>query len=138
MANEKMNDTENVLDRVAHCRHSVEQRFQQIVNQQLQSTIPKSIGDTNIQYKTVVVNSSLVPVIKIYLRTITENNENLCRTFCIPIYIPHACDADTDIMLNYLSDKIKYSIESLLVRLTKGILANDLTMVVDTENNTYL
>lgn len=131
-------DVENALDRVTHRRQTVEQRFQQIVNQQLQSTIPKSIGDTNIQYKTVVVNSSLVPAVKIYLKTITENNENLCRTFCIPIYIPHVCDVDDDIMLNYLSDKIKYSIESLLVRLTKGILANDLTIVTDTENNTYI
>ena len=138
MSNDKMNDTENALDRVARCRQTVEQRFQQIVNQQLQSTIPKSIGDTNIQYKTVVANSSLVPAVKIYLRTITENNENLCRTFCIPIYIPHVCDADADIMLSYLSDRIKPTIESLLVRLTKGILANDLAIVTDTENSTYI
>ena len=134
----ELTDAENALDKIAHCRQTIEQRFQQIVNQQLQSTIPKSIGDTNIQYKTVVSNSSLVPAVKIYLRTITENNENLCRTFCIPIYIPHVCDTDTDIMLNYLSDKIKYSIESLLIRLTKGILANDLTIVTDTENSTYI
>lgn len=133
-----MTDTEDALDRVAQCRQTVEQRFQQIVNQQLQSTIPKSIGDTNIQYKTVVSNSSLVPAVKIYLRTITENNENLCRTFCIPIYIPHVCDADDDTMLDYLSDKIKYTIESFLVRLTKGIIANDLSAVTDTENDTYI
>lgn len=133
-----MNDTENVLDMVTRCRQTVEQRFQQIVNQQVQSTIPKSIGDTNIQYKTVLSDSSLVPTVKIYLRTVTENNENLCRTFCIPICIPHLSDTDADVMLDYLSEQIRYTLESLLVRLTKGIIANDLTGVADNENSTYV
>lgn len=133
-----MNDTENALDTVAHRRQTVKQRVQQIVNQQLQSTIPKSISDTYIHYKTVLYDSSLATDVKIYLKTITENNENLCRTFCIPIYVPPVCDADADIMLDYLSDRVRYSLESLLVRLTKGILANDLTAVADTENNTYI
>ncbi len=136
MWNEKMNDTEKALDMVAHCRQTVEQRFQQIVNQQLQNTIPKSIGDTDIHYKTVLSDSSLVTDVKIYLKTITENNDNLCRTFCIPICIPHVCDTDSDIMLDYLSEQVRYTLESLLVRLTKGIIANDLSAVTDTENNT--
>lgn len=133
-----MNNTETTSDKVTHCRQTVEQRFQQIVNQQLQSTIPKSIGDTNIQYKTVLSDSSPVPTVKIYLKTITENNENLCRTYYIAINIPPVCDADADFMLDYLSEHIRYSLESLLVRLTKGIIANDLTAVADTENNTYI
>ena len=132
----ELTDAENALDKIARCRQTVEQRFQQIVNKQLQSTIPKSIDNTDIRYKTVLYNSSLAPAVKIYLKTITENNENLCRTFCIPIYIPHVYDADDDLMLDYLSEHIRDSIESFLVRLTKGIIANDLTAVADTENNT--
>lgn len=118
--------------------NDIEQRFQQIVNQQLQSTIPKSIGDTSIQYKTVLYDSSLATGVKIYLKTITKNNENLCRTFGIAICVPPVCHADTDIMLEYLSEQVRYTLESLLVRLTKGILANDLTAVTDNENSTYI
>lgn len=133
-----MNNTETTSDTIAHCRQTVEQRFQQIVNQQLQSTIPKSIGDTDIHYKTVLSDNALVPAVKIYFKTVTENNENLCRTVCIAINIPHVCDADADFMLDYMSERIKYPIESFLVRLTKGILANDLTAVTDEENSTYI
>ena len=133
-----MNDTENALDTVAHYPQTVEQRFQRIVNQQLQSTIPKSIGDTDIQYKTVLYDSSLATEVKIYLKTITENNDNLCRTFGVAICVPPVYDADSDIMLDYLSEQVRYTLESLLVRLTKGIIANDLTGVTDNENSTYI
>lgn len=114
------------------------ERCQQIVDQQLKDTIPKSINDTQIQYKTVALYSSLVPSIRIYLKTSTKNNENLCRTFCIPIYIPLVTEGDADVLLNYLADKIGYTIESFLVRLTKGILANDLTAVADNENSIHI
>lgn len=125
-----MNNTETTSDTMKRC--------QQIVDQHLQDTIPKSIDDTKIQYKTVVSYGSLVPSVRIYLKTSTEDNEDLCRTVCIAINIPHVCDADADFMLEYMSERIKYSIESLLVRLTKGILANNLTAVTDTENNTHI
>jgi hypothetical protein len=125
-----MNDAKPASDIMERC--------QQIVNQHLQDTIPKSIDDTKIQYKTVVLYSSLVPSIRIYLRTSTENNENLCRTFCIPIYIPLVNERDADDLLSYLHDTIECTIESLVIRLTKGILANDLTAVADNENNTHI
>ena len=134
MSNEKLNVTENASDTVACCRQTIEQRVRQIVNQQLQSTIPKSIEDTNIQYKTVLYDNSLATEVKIYLKTVTENNENLCRTFGIAICVPPVCDTDADIMLDYLSEQVRYTLESLLVRLIKGILANDPTAVTDMEN----
>lgn len=120
-----MNNDETLSDIMEQC--------QQIVNQHLQDTIPKSIDDTNIQYKTVVSRGFLTQSVKIYLKTSTENNENLCRTFCIPINIPLITEGegDSDVLLNYLHDEIGRTIELLLVRLTKGILANDLTVVVD-------
>lgn len=125
-----MNDAKTAPDIMERC--------QQIVDQQLKDTIPKSINDTQIQYKTVALYSSLVPSIRIYLKTSTKNNENLCRTFCIPIYIPLVTEGDADVLLNYLADKIGYTIESFLVRLTKGILANDLTAVADNENSIHI
>ena len=125
-----MNDTKPTSDIMERC--------QQIVDQHLQDTIPKSINDTQIQYKTVVYRGFLTQSVRIYLKTSTENNENLCRTVCIAINIPHVCDADADFMLEYMSERIKYSIESLLVRLTKGILANDLTAIADTENSIHI
>lgn len=126
-----MNNTETASDIMERCQH--------IVDQCLQDTIPKSINDTNIQYKSVVLYGSLVPSISIYLKTSTEHNENLCKTFCIPLYIPLITegDGDSDVLLSYLHDKIGYTIESFLVRLTKGILANDLTAVADTENSIH-
>ena len=133
-----MNDTENAWDKAERCRQTVDQQLQHIVDQQLKDTIPKSIDDTRIQYKTVMSYSSIMPTIKIYLKTSTENNENLCRTFCIPIYIPHVYDVESDILLSYLSDMSKPVIESFLVRLTKGILANDLTGVADNENSIHI
>lgn len=116
------------------------ERCQQIVNQHLQDTIPKSINDTKIQYKTVIYRGFLTQSVRIYLKTATENNENLCKTFCIPIYIPPVNDGegDADVLLRYLHDEIGRAIEFLLIRLTKGILANDLTAVADKENSTYI
>lgn len=113
-------------------------RCQQIVNQHLQDTIPKSINDARIQYKTVIFRDFPTQSVRIYLKTSAENNENLCKTFCIPIYIPpvHDGEEDTDVLLSYLSDTTGRTIEFLLIRLTKGILANDLTAVADTENRT--
>ena len=125
-----MNNTETASDIMERC--------QQIVDQHLRDTISKSIADTKIQYKTVVFRGFCTQVVKIYLKTSTENNENLCKTFCIPIYIPsvNEGEGDTDVLLNYLFDEIGYTLEFLLIRLTKGILANDLTAVADNENST--
>ena len=116
------------------------ERCQQIVNRHLQDTIPKSINDTQIQYKTVVYRDFLTQSVRIYLKTSTENNEKLCRTFCIPIYLPLVTDGegDSDVLLNYLHDEIGRAIEFLLIRLTKGILANDISVVADKENSTYI
>ena len=115
-------------------------RCQQIVNQHLQDTIPKSINDTRIQYKTVIFRDFPTQSVRIYLKTSTENNENLCKTFCISINIPFVTagevEGDTDVLLSYLQNKIGCTIEFLLIRLIKGVLANDLTAVVDTENRT--
>ena len=114
-------------------------RCQQIVDQRLQDTIPKSINDTIIQYKTVIFRDFPTQSVRIYLKTSAEHTKNLCKTFCIPIYIPlvNEIDGDSEVLLSYLADKIGFTIESFLVRLTKGILANDLTAVVDTENNIH-
>lgn len=127
-----MNDAKTVSDIMKRC--------QQIVDQHLKDTIPKSIDDIKIQYKTVISYGSLVPSIRIYLKTSTENNENLCKTFCIPIYIPLVTEGegDSDVLLSYLSDQIGCTLEFLLIRLTKGILANDLAVVADIENSTYI
>lgn len=127
-----MNNTETTSDIMKRC--------QQIVDQHLQDTIPKSIDDTKIQYKTVIYRGFLTQSVKIYLKTLTENNENLCRTVCIPIYIPPVNDGegDADVLLRYLHDEIGRTIEFLLLRLTKGILANDLTGVADNENSTHI
>lgn len=116
------------------------ERCQQIVNQHLQDTIPKSINDTKIQYKTVIYRGFLTQSVRIYLKTATENNENLCKTFCIPIYIPPVNDGegDADVLLRYLHDEIGRAIEFLLIRLAKGILANDVSSVADKENSTYI
>lgn len=118
------------------------ERCQQIVDQQLQDTIPKYINDTQIQYKTVVSHDFLRQSVKIYIKTSTENNENLCKTFCISINIPFVTagevEGDADVLLSYLSDTTGRTIEFLLIRLTKGILANDLTGVVDTENSIHI
>lgn len=133
-----MDSLQQVLNNVKTASDIME-RCQQIVNQHLQDTIPKSINDTNIQYKTVILYDSLVPSIRIYLKTSTEDNENLCKTFCIPIYVPpvNKGEEDSEVLLSYLADKIGFTIESFLVRLTKGILANDLTAVADTENSIH-
>lgn len=117
-------------------------RCQQIVDQHLQDTIPKYINDTQIQYKTVVSRDFLRQSVKIYLKTSTEDNENLCKTFCISINIPFITagevEGDADVLLSYLSDTTGRTIEFLLIRLTKGILANDLTAIADTENSIHI
>lgn len=133
-----MNNTENAWEKAERCRQTVDQQLQHIVDQQLKDTIPKSIDDTRIQYKTILSYNSIIPSIRVYLRTSTEDNENLCKTFCIPIYIPHVYDVEPDILLSYLSNMIRPIIESFLVRLTKGILANDLAAVADTENRIHI
>ena len=133
-----MDSVQQIINNVKTASDILE-RCQQLVNQHLQDTIPKSINDTRIQCKTVIFRDSFTQSVRIYLKTSAENNENLCRTFCIPIYVPLAKEGeeDTDVLLNYLQDKIGYTLESLLVRLTKGILANDLTAVADTENSIH-
>lgn len=127
-----MNDAKTTADIMERC--------QQIVDQHLQDTIPKSINDTRIQYKTVVYRGFLTQSVRIYLKISTENNENLCKTFCIPIYLPliHDGEGDSDALLSYLHDEIGCTIEFLLIRLTKGILANDLTAIADTENSIHI
>ena len=102
-----MSDTKTVSDIMERC--------QQIVNQHSQDTIPKSINDTQIQYKTVVYRGFLTQSVRIYLKTSTKNNENLCKTFCIPIYLPLVNDGegDSDVLLNYLHDEIGRAIEFL-------------------------
>ena len=127
-----MNDAKTASDIMERCR--------QIVDQHLQDTIPKSIDDTKIQYKTVVYRGFLTQSVRIYLKTSTEDIENLCKTFCIPIYLPLVNDreGDIDVLLNYLHDEIGRAIEFLLIRLTKGILANDVTGVADTENSIHI
>ena len=129
-----MNDAKPASDIMERC--------QQIIDQHLQDTIPKFINDTRIQYKTVVSRDFLRQSVKIYLKTSTENNENLCKTFCISINIPFVTarevEGDADVLLSYLSDTTGRTIEFLLIRLTKGILANDLTAVVDTENSIHI
>ena len=127
-----MNDAKTTVDIMERC--------QQIVDQHLQDTIPKSINDTQIQYKTVVYRGFPTKSVRIYLKTSTENNENLCKTFCIPIYLPLVTDGegDTDALLSYLHDEIGRAIEFLLIRLTKGILVNDLTGVADKENRIHI
>lgn len=127
-----MNDAKPASDIIERC--------QQIVNRHLQDTIPKSINDTNIQFKTVIYRGFLTQSVRIYLKTSTENNEKLCKTFCIPIYLPLVTDGegDSDVLLNYLHDEIGRAIEFLLIRLTKGILANDLTAVADTDNDLHI
>ena len=116
------------------------ERCQQLVDQHLHDTIPKSINYTQIQYKTVIYRNFPTQSVRIYLKTVTENKENLCKTFCIPIYLPLVTDGDgdADVLLSYLHDEIGRAIEFLLIRLTKGILAKDLTGVADTENSIHI